>query len=147
MPKASTYKPLTKHHGKACRHSQPMHDPHTPGCMLLSPCGWDAAGVILNRSTRTISFTRNGVHLGLAVSAGEICKELDLDKINLMIWVEGIEELVYNFGTDPSLPFASPMDDIYCDEEELHCKGKACMGYGARGWGGGWGWWTNIMSS
>jgi hypothetical protein len=105
--------------------------------MLLSPCGWDAAGVILNRSTRTISFTRNGVHLGLAVSAGEICKELDLDKINLMIWVEGIEELVYNFGTDPSLPFASPMDDIYCDEEELHCKGKACMGYGARGWGGG----------
>jgi hypothetical protein len=86
----------------------------------------DTIGVILNRSTRTISFTRNGTHLGVGVTFKELGPDLQLDSMNLLVMVEGIGELYYNLGGSSSRePFLCSMDDVACDEEELHCKGAA----------------------
>lgn len=87
----------------------------------------DTIGVLLNHATRTVSFTRNAQHLGLALSAHELGPDIKLEAVSLLVLVKGVRELTYNLGLDSSKPFLCSMDDVACGEEELHCTGEAGM--------------------
>jgi hypothetical protein len=65
--------------------------------------------------------------MGVAVTPKEMGPDLQLDAMSLLVMVEGIGELKYNLGgLDGSVkePFLCSMDDVACDEEELHFRSE-----------------------
>lgn len=81
------------------------------------------AGVILNRASSSISFTLNGAHMGLAVTARDFGAGECVEEAQLVVKVQGISGFRYNFGQDPKMSYQRNMDDIMCDEEEKHTTG------------------------
>lgn len=76
-------------------------------------------GVIVNHACHSISFTKNGVHLGVAHRGKETLLGLDSAKLSGMVSVHGVAQLRFNLGFDADVPFTSCADDIMCEEEDL----------------------------
>lgn len=76
----------------------------------------DIIGLVFNRSFHTVSYTRNGQHLGVA------CRNVPPDGQSLMIGFgqKGIS-VEANFGAKP---FHFNMDDLLVEEESRHNPGN-----------------------
>ncbi len=73
----------------------------------------------MNRAFRSISFTRNGAHLGVAVSGKNFAASIQLEDMDALVSAKGIAELHANYGLDAAKPFLCSLDDVMCEEEEL----------------------------
>ncbi len=75
--------------------------------------------MVFNRAFRSISFTRNAVHLGVAVSGKNFAASIQLEDMNALVRATNLAELHINYGLDAAKPFLCSLDDVMCEEEEL----------------------------
>ncbi len=86
--------------------------------------------MLFNRACRSISFTKNGQHCGLAVWDHTFPSDIALPDVRAMVgWkTSGIKEMFCTFGQKDDPAFVANLDQLMCQEEALHNPGVWLVG-------------------